>query len=126
LVYCANKYLAALLNSQRIEKGLLESGGTIALSILTAGSLTSNLGHKLPIPRLQNLQLHMFNASVVTGQSVCSWQKKKRICFQNALGYSWRCTFLQRCNSRSSDWLLAANCVTCRKIDIKAVTLKNV
>jgi hypothetical protein len=42
----------------------------------------------------------MYNASVVVGKSVFQ-SRSKYFFFQNALGYLWRCKFLQRwrCNS---------------------------
>jgi hypothetical protein len=45
-------------------------------------------------PKLSSLQQKRFRAF---------FQRKRKECFQNALGYSWRCKFLQRwrCNSRS-------------------------
>jgi hypothetical protein len=56
-----------------------------------------NLDPKLPHPRSQSYvrRIYNYNVSVVTGHTVFSkW--KKYFCFQNALGYSWRCKFLQR------------------------------
>jgi hypothetical protein len=47
-----------------------------------------------------------YYASVVVGYSVFLG-RVKYFCFQNPLGYSWRCNSLQccRCNSRLQDWL---------------------
>jgi hypothetical protein len=44
----------------------------------------------------------MYNTSFVLGKSVVA-KKEKIFLFQNAQGYFWRCSFLQRwrCNSRS-------------------------
>jgi hypothetical protein len=56
-----------------------------------------------PILRLSSLQLQRQRC----GRLECFFTGEENISFLNALGYSWRCEFLQRwrCNSRSLDWL---------------------
>jgi hypothetical protein len=65
--------------------------------------------HLVPILRLLNLQVTtMYNVSVVVEHCRAFLQ---RLFFQNPLGYSKCCKFLQRwrCNLRPSDWPLKLN-----------------
>jgi hypothetical protein len=53
-----------------------------------------------------DLEVCSYNASAVVGYSALQ-RRRKFFIIQNALGYSWRCKFLQRWrrNSKSYDWL---------------------